>query len=101
MLEGDGFLYQGMRADKNRDLAVCDPFEKLRARDVGRGVARDLRREFLASASGQERDIDRQIFKIFDERLEMLACQYLRRRHIGDLQSPALSRRWPRGDDRV
>ena len=42
MLKDDGLLYQSVCADDHGDLAVRNPFQKLRARDIRRLLTRDF-----------------------------------------------------------
>src|SRR3989338_6650052 len=94
VLELHGFLDKRMGADEHGDLAARDPFQKLRARNIGRSISVHFLPEFFAAASGHKRDIDRQMLEVFDEGLEVLRRQYFRRRHIGNLQGPACTIRW-------
>src|SRR3989344_6275566 len=101
MLELNRLLYQRMRTDEHRDLPLRDPFQKLRARNISGSAALYFGGEFLATTSRNECDIDRQVGKIFDERLEMLAGENFRRCHIGNLKSPRSASGWPRMYDRI
>jgi len=58
VLELYRLLYQRVRAYYHRYFTICDPFQQLRARNIGGFVGRHFRGKFFTTTPSDERDVD-------------------------------------------